>query len=896
MTRGDRWTRLWRRLRPGLRVEREVEDEVRFHIEGRAQELMREGMTEDEARVEAERRFGDVGRIEEEMRALGRQRIRRERRWGMVQAWIDDVGRACRGLIRSPGGSGVAVLTLSVGIGASSAVFSLVEGVLLRPLPFAEADGLAMVWHRYGDRLSKASVSPPNFIDYRDRSGTFASLAAIDPAPMNLTSEGEPERVPAGGVTEGFFRTLGIEPVAGGTFVPGDHEPGAAPVVVLSEGLWRRRFGGDPSLVGRTVRIDDVSRTVRGVVPDGAALIEPAELWIPRSFAPEEVTDGRRGFEHLTVVGRLRSGRTLEAARADMAGIADALRARFPDRYRPEVAWGIRVESLRDEVVGEVRMPLLLMSVAVGFVLLIVCANVASLLLARGLGRSGDLAVRMTLGARRGRIARELLTESLVLACAGGVLGLLLARWSTDVLLALSPESLPRAANVGLNPAVVLFTALVSGVAGVLAGVAPVLQARGVAPGRALSEVGRAFAGSRRVRTRQAFVVAQMVLGLVLLAGAGLTLRSFANLLDVPLQFRPEGVLVMDVSLPAQRYDAEGRAAFWDRLLPEVRALPGVEEAGATALLPLDGRSWNASFALEGETPETLEPRSSDLRVVTPGYFRALGIPLLRGRPFLDSDRLDAARVVVVDRRLAEVTWPDQDPIGKRITFDRVDGEDVVWREVVGLVEAVPAETLEGGTRGHLYLPYGQSRQATLSLAVQGDASTPAAADPLSLLSAVRERIRVLDPDLPVADVTTMEAMVGEARAGARFMIVVLGFFAGTALFLAALGLYGVVDASVRARTREMGLRAALGADPGRLRRLVVAQVLRLVALGLVLGVPAALVASRVLRGLLFGVSPTDPVVYVGLVAAVAVVAVVAGYLPARRATRVDPVVALREG
>jgi putative ABC transport system permease protein len=813
---------------------------------------------------------------------------------------LPELRHALRMLWKHRGFTAVAVFTLALGIAASTAIFSVINAVLLVPLPFEQPERLAVLWtKREGE--PRESVSPPDFLAWREAGTAFESLAAFSSVSFNLAGEGPPERLRGVSVSTHFFDVLGVGAALGTTFRA--DPAGQAPwqVVVLSHELWLRRFGGDPHVIGRTVRLNDRSYQVIGVMPERfvwpsitplqSLAEERAELWVPavRHDVPlfsadvEQDFSRERNIRYLRVVGRLKPGVALEGAARVMDTVAGRLAREYPDT---NARAGVQVVPLREQLVGNVRHVLWMLLGAVGLVLAIACANVANLFLARSSARRQELAVRVALGASRGRLVRQLLLESVVLALVAGGLGLLGAVWGVDVLLGMGTGDLPRHTEVELDGRVLGFTLLVSVLTGVLFGLAPAVQSS--APDLHATLKG---AGGRTVsgegRSRSALVVGEVALAVVLLIGAGLLLRSLWRLQGVEPGFQTDNVLTWSLALPPGDYPDERRqGAFFQEVVSRVEALPGVTSAAAVVTLPYDGNDIALALFIEGRPPaEPGQRRELGLQMVTPGYFRTLGIPLRRGRDFASTDTADTAPVVLVSEAAVRRFWPDEDPIGKRI---RLGSPEDGWRTIVGVVGDVrhggPAEE----PRPEVYVPVRQSAFPFMQFVVR------TRQEPMALAPAVRAAVAELDAELPLSDVRTLEAVVASATARPRFLSTLVGVFAALALLLAGVGLYGVIAYMARQRTRELGIRMALGAQPEDVLWLVLGSGMRLAVLGVGLGLLAAWAASRVMGSLLYGVSATDPLTFGGLALLVLGVTLVATWLPARRATRVDPLVALR--
>ena len=805
----------------------------------------------------------------------------------MATFW-KDLRFGVRSLARTPALTVAALIALALGIGANTAIFSVLDGVLLEPLPYPRSERLVMLIDSNPEAgFPRFSSSPPNVVDWREQSRSFQGLAGFTGASLNLTAPGTtPERLSGAAVTAGFFRTVGVEPLLGRGFEDAEDRPGAEKVVVLSHDLWARRFGSASDVLGRRITLDGEARTVVGVMPEGFAFPRrETEAWVPLAM---EITETLRGAHFLGVVARLRDGVTLEAARTEMDTIAARLAEEHPDSNK---GWGVNVVPLREVVVEDIRPALLVLMATVAIVLLIACANVANLLLARMAAREREVAVRSALGAGRWRLLRQFLTESVLLGLGGGALGLALGVWGTRVLVALNADNIPRAAAIGVDTTVLGFTLALALVTGLVFGVVPALQASKADLQDALKEGGRGQAGGAGARrARSVLIVAEVAAAIVLLVGAGLLLRSFVGLQRISPGFDPAGVMTLQVSLPDAQYpEREDQAAFYRALMERVAAVPGVEAAGAGFPLPLSGSNYVLDFAVEGRpAPGPNESPSSHIRFVTPGYVRAMGIPLLRGRPLADTDRTDTPRVALINQTMAERWWPGEDPLGERFTFNDPTSPDAEWIEIVGVVGDVLHDDLAQDPDAETYISDYQTPQGTAVVVARTDG------DPLTLAGGLEAAVRETDPDMPVYRVRTLEEVVEGSLSDQRFNATLLGVFALLALVLASVGVYGVVSYSVTRRTHEMGLRMALGAERSAVRRLVVIQGMRLVALGVVLGLAGSLLLTRFLKGMLYGVGTTDVATLVTVPLVLLAVALVATVLPAARATRVDPVVALR--
>ena len=796
---------------------------------------------------------------------------------------LSNVRHALRSLRRAPAFTLAAVATLALGIGANTAIFSVVNSVLLDPLGYPDPDRLVIVWGRHAT-IGQETASLPDFLDWRAGARSFETLAAMTHTRFNLTGAGEPEVVRGALTTAGLFRAFGVVPSVGRGFRE-DEERGAAPrVAMLGEGYWRRRFAGQADIIGRQILLSGAPYTVVGIVPDALRLEQPVEVWTPL------VTDStrHRRADFLTVFGRLRPGVTRERAQEEMTTIARRLEAQYPES---NAQWGAEVVSLREQMVGEVRPALLVFMGAVGLVLLIACANVASLMLARVAGRSREMTVRSALGASRTRLAAELLLESVLLGLLGGGLGLLLASWGIDALRSLAPGTIPRSEEIGLDLRVLGFTLALALATGALFGLAPVwrLARRDLRDG--LGEGSRGVAGGSGIhRARSALVFAEVALAFVLLVGAALLLRSFERLQDVDPGFSSDRVLTARVTLPRVKYAADAAwLAFGDRLLAEAEAQPGVRSAALVSDAPLGDSPPYWSFEIQGtEAPRDGSVQDAAVFTASAGYFETLRIPLVEGRFHDATDRVDGEAVVVINQAMARRYWSGKRALGARITLGDSGNPDARWLTVVGVVGDVRHERLSDQAYPQIYLPFAQAPTRSMVLAVRAEG------DPASLAPVIRRSLAELDADLPLANVTTLEERKAASLARPRVNAAVIGGFALAALVLAAVGIYGVVAYSVVQRTRELGIRMALGAGRGTLLRMVIRQGMMPVLGGMALGLAGALAGGRVLRSLLFGVAAGDPATLVAVTFFLVSVALAAIYLPARRAARSDPMAALR--
>jgi putative ABC transport system permease protein len=804
-----------------------------------------------------------------------------------MEALLQDIRYAVRQLAKRPAFTAAAALTLALGIGTSTAIFSVANGVLLRPLPYADPDRLVMLWETT-PQLSVMMVAYPDFLDWRSRSRTFDEVAVYNRYhSMNLTGAAEPERLAAAMASANLFRTLGVRPALGRAFQDEEDQPGAARVAIISAGLWQRRFGGAADVVGRTITLDGDPYTIVGVTARTFQLAGAIDVWVPVGpFITPDLMN-RNNHPGLVAIARLRPGTNLQGSREDMARVAGQLAADYPASNQ---GVGVTITPLGDIVVGGARPTIEALLVAVGLVLLIACVNVANLLLALGTSRVREIGVRFALGASRARVVRGLLTESIVLALVGGAAGVGFALWGVAVLRAHAIGIVPRVSTIAVDWWVLAFSAGISVAAGLGFGVVPALRAARTGLTDSLREGGwRATTGRASLHARRGLVGAEVGLSLVLLIAAGLMIRSFMELDRVAPGIDPHGVLTMQIALPSAKYpsDESGRV-FFRTLLERLSSLPDVRAAGIGDPLPFGQGGWQAGVTLEG-VPEAVPGQNPlvDAAVVNGDYFQALRIPLLRGRRFTEADNAQAPRVVLVSAALVQRFWPGQDAVGKRIHFGGAADTGERWMSVIGVVGDVRRD-LEAAPRPEFYLPYSQAQVGSLSVVLRTEG------DPSLLAPAARRAILAIDPDQPVFDMQTMTDRLGTVLATRRFRMLLFGVFAAVALGLALLGIYSVMSQLVAQRTHEIGVRLALGAQPGAVRRLVLRQAMQPVLAGLGAGLLAALATSRLLVGLLFGVRPADPLTFGAVTLLVVAAALTASYLPARRAAGVDPVVALR--
>jgi len=871
--------------RSSRQIDREIDDELSFHIDMVASELEGTGVAPVNARDAARRQFGDVDRARHSLRREGRRYEWEQRRADFANEFRQDVAFALRQLRRSPTFTAVAVITLGLGVGATTAIFSVVDGVLLRPLPYPNADRLVRVWHVEAKQSQRDDASPANFFDWRERNRSFASIAGFQYYGHDVRGDdGRKTSINSWLVTEDYFAVLGVAPRLGRVLVPDDFKPGAPRVAVISSALWQQRFGSEPSVLGRQETLDDVPHTIVGVMPVAFQFPEKRHIWAPKVFADDEKTD--RGSTYVAVVARLRPGVGLEAAQEDMSRIARDLSATYP---RTNAGVSIQVASVPNELLGRVRPALLVLLGAVVCVLLVACANVANLLLARGADRGREFAIRAALGAGRTRLARQMLTESAILAVLGLAAGLLLGRWGLEVLIALSPTSLPRADEIALDGRVLAFAVAIAVVTAFACGLAPVRVFSRPNLHDAVREGGRGTSASgARLRLRGALIVAEVALALVLLVGSGLLIRSFVSLLGVDPGFTAANRGMVQVFLWDLYPKPELRAGFMRDALERLRAVPGVRSAGAVSAMPFAEANIGVEtgMVIQGRpAPAAGQAPNVYTTIATSGYFETMGVALRRGRTFTAADDASAPRVALISESLARRHFPDEDPIGRHIAV-RFDGGQV--REIVGVVADVRHDGLQEAPRVEMYMPHAQFPFGSMTFVVRTDG------DPATTLPALQRAIWEVNPNQAIYEASTLEALIADSLRERRFNLSLIGGFAALALILAAVGVYGLISYSTMRRTSEFGVRLALGASGTQIVTAAMRDGVRYAVAGVALGLVASLALTRAMASMLFGVSATDPLTYVALALVMLAVAAVASFLPARRALEVDPVTALR--
>lgn len=807
-----------------------------------------------------------------------------------METVIRDARFALRTMARRPGFTAVAVLIIALGMGANTAIFSLVRAVLLRPLPFANPDRLVMIWEDATFiGFPKNTPAPANYVDWKTRNEVFEDMAALRTQDFNLTGDGEPEKVYAYGVTPNFFSLLGVEPALGRTLADDDGRPENLRVAVISYPLWQSRYGGEQSIVGREILLDDEKYAVVGVMPRGFQVLDPSvRIWVPAGFTPRMLAN--RGGHYLKVFGRMKPGVTVDMANGDIKTITAQIARDHPDEAD---RLGAYVVSLSEELSGETRKPLIVLLVAVAFVLLIASANLANLLLSRALGRSKEVAVRTALGASRTRLVRQLLTESVLLSLVGGVAGVLMAVWSFEFLSHLIPPGLRLFVDLRIDLVVLAFTLVLSMITGIFFGLAPALQSLKVDLNEALKQGGgRSSLSTGHRRLQNAMIIGEVALAMVLLVGAGLLIKTFARLRDQYSFLSPDGVLALRTQLPENRYEQPAkRFAFYSQVLERVKALPGVNSAGYTTSVPLDWKGGTNGISIEGRPVERGVEYDANHRQISEDYFKTIGIALEQGRFFNEGDNEQTIPVAIINRTMAREFWPGEDPIGKRFKSSGPESTDP-WIEIVGVVADVKQMGAEKPVKAEVYMPYRQVAEqpwyAPRDLVIR--TSVP----PMSLASVVTNKVHEIDADQPVSNIRTMKEVLGEEFGLRETGTTLLGVFAGLALVLAAIGLYGVLSYFVSQRIPEFGVRMALGAESRDILLLVLKRGMGLALVGLAIGTAASFALTRLMQSLLFEVSASDPIVFGSIALLLAGVAFAACVIPALRAARVDPMIALR--
>ena len=855
-------------------VEAELNEELRYHLERQIEVNTAAGMSVEEARYAALRAMHGLDQRKEECRDMRRVRL--------IEDLWQDFRFSVRSLLKRPGFTAIILIALALGIGANTAIFSLVNAVILQPLPYRDPDRLISV---YGtrNRSTQGSVGPTDFLDYRSQNKTFEQFAASGSTmlPMNLTGSGEPERLNASIITGNYFDTFGVRPALGRGFSLENEKTGQDHVTVLSHAFWQTRFGGDPNIVNKTINLDGKAYEVLGVMPAEVVLPQPAQLWVPINFDADPEMK-MRNARFLRGIGRLKEGVTLDQAQTDTDLIAAQLEQQYPDS---NTGWSLRLIPLREILVGGSRTMLFILFGAVGFVLLIACANVANLLLVRAAARQKEIAMRTALGASRLRIIRQMITESLSLAIFGGALGALLAVAGVKLLVSLGEDNIPRTANVKIDATVLAFTLLISLATGLLFGLAPAIRTMKENLVDALKDGIRGGSEATvKNRTRSLLVVFESAIAVMLLIAAGLLIRSLVALQNVDPGFDPNNVLTLRVDLPRQKYNTPEKASnFFEQLETRVAGLPGVEAVGLITDLPLSGEARDMPYRVEGR-PATSDIAFVDFRRVNKNYFSAMRIPLRRGRNFSEQEVRQSDKAIVVSQAFVDSVFPNEEALGKRlIIWSGIRNEPY---EIIGIVGDTRYQSLQGEPSATMYVPTRELLFVNLVIRTQGD--------PLSLVGGVRKEVNALDPDQPIAAIRPMTEWVAMSAAGARYRTTLLGLFALLAMILAATGIYGVMSYSVAQRTQEIGVRMALGARPLDVLKLVVRQGMMLALIGVIVGLAGALALTRVMSSLLFGVTERDPITFVAVAALLIVVAFISCFVPAHRATRVDPLIALR--
>jgi predicted permease len=883
MTARRRLFRLpWRSPR---QIRADVDEELRFHLDMRVEELVRLGTPRDAAHAQALREFGDIEDARAYIGAVDRDIEAAQRRSDLMNDLGQDFAYALRKLRATPAFTLAAIVTLALGIGANTAIFSVVNRVLLQPLPYPQADRLVRLGFTQGGHGDAGT--PMDLVDYRTQARRFDGFAAMDNTTANLARDnGDAERLRALRVSDGFFDLLHVKPLLGRFFLRGEERSGGPNLVVLGEALWRRDFGADSTIVGRTLNINATAYTVIGVVPAATQYPTTTELWMLAQFDAQELSDAYRGARWLGYLARVRDDAPFDAARAEVVRISEMMEKRFPEDYRERRAF---IKPLKEQLVGDMRRPLFLMLGAVALVLLIACANVANLLLVRAAARESEMAIRTALGAGHGRLARQLMTESVMLTLAGAFAGLVVAKAGMGWLLSLAPANLVFVSQAAIDGRTLALTGAVAIVTGVVFGILPALQVRGAELGSALRAGARGARNKPTAhRTRNVIVVGELALAVLLLSGAGLLLRSFTRLTNVDPGFRTRDVQSMKITLPHAAYDSDAVRVFARELESRVRAVPGVQVAALASDVPFDGGGDGFSFGVRGVSYARPSDRpETEIREVTPDYFRAIGMSVLRGRGVAEYDQPNTPHVYVVNEAFAKKFFGGRTAVGEAIHLDWGRDPRASFNEIVGVVSDVRGNALGDEPQPTVYAALAQYPENALTIVARSAA-------PATLVAPVRAIVREMSREVPVYSVQTMEERIASSVSRQRFYATLIAVFAGVALLLAAVGLYGVIAYAVSQRTHEMGVRVALGATTDRISRMVIGEGLRLTAAGLTIGIAVSLALGRVLTALLFGITPRDPVTFAAVLVALVAVATVASWLPARRAARADPLIAMR--
>ncbi|HEU0175713.1 MAG TPA: ABC transporter permease [Blastocatellia bacterium] len=875
------WRRMLSLLRRG-RHEREMEEEMRFHLEMQIEQNLASGMAPEEAHYAARRQFGNQTWLKEVSREM----------WSLnsIETLIQDLRYGARRLIKNPGFTLIAVITLAFGIGANTAIFSVVNAVLLRPLPYPNSERMVYIFEgKQSDPKAENSISPHNFTDIRSRNQSFDSYFAFNYMSFTLTGDQQPEELNGVQASADFGRVVGIAPFLGRVFTTEEDAPGKGHVALISDGLWRRRFGADPQILGRNVQLNGEPYTVIGVMPPNFDFPNPnIEVWAPLAL---DLAKYSRGTAFLTGAARLKPNVTVEQARADLQNIAEQLKKEIPN-FDP--AFTLKVETVREHLFGDLARLLMILLGAVALVLLIACVNVANLMLGRATARWKEMALRSALGASRWSLVQLLLVESALLAVIGGVLGLLLASYGVNALVAINPIATPTHEKIAIDGYVIAFTFLISFFAVALFGLAPAWQATKTDLNQALRENSRSATGARRLKLmRGALAVAEISLSLVLLVSAGLLLESLWRLLNVNPGFRAENVVTCSINLPRAKYpDDRRQAEFFRRTLEQARAIPGVESAGFGTSLPFSGSRGHSSFRIDDRPTSPIDRPNADRHQVAPGYFTTMGIPLLAGRDFTDADSIERPGVVIINEAAARRFWPNENPLGKHITIGmpqevKLYGK-AVSREIIGVFGAVKHEELKDDFQPEIYIPTWQLPTLSMTLIVRGKAPAE------SLINGIRHAVQSIDPEQPIRRAQLLETAIARTVAPQRLVTVLLSFFAALAMTLAMIGIYGVMSYNVAQRTQEIGVRMALGARSRDVLKLILRQGMTLALIGVSIGLPVSAVSTRLVKSMLFGVGPNDPLTFMAIALSLTMVALLACLIPARRATKVDPMVALR--